>query len=90
MRKTPHSTFHNEMRYQPSATFKGQKLEISKEKLTTELRKVKNLKDLEVLLDTFLEKDIIPLIKNAKIWENMDDAIMSVSPKYTGKAKYKP
>ena len=90
MRKTPHSTFHNEMRYQPSGTFKGQKLEISKEKLTTELRKVKNLKDLEVLLDTFLEEDIIPLIKNAKIWEKMDDDIMSVSPKYTGKAKYKP
>ena len=90
MRTTPHSTFHAEMRYQPSDTFKGEKLEISKEALTKQLRSVKNMKDLEALLDDFLENDVKPIIDTANIWEDADDLIKSVNPKYTGKARYKP
>ena len=90
MRETPHSTFHGEMRYQPSMTFEGEAMEISKEALTKQLRKVKNMKDLESLLEGLIDDDIMPLIQNAKDWENMDDLIKSVSPEYTGKARYKP
>ena len=90
MRETPHSTFHGEMRYQPSMTFEGEAMEISKEALTKQLRKVKSMKDLESLLEGLIDDDIMPLIQNAKDWENMDDAIKSVSPEYTGKARYKP
>lgn len=90
MRTTPHSTFHAEMRYQPSETFRGQKLEMSKEALTTELRKIKNMKDLEEVLDKFLKADIKPLIDTAKSWEGIDDVLKSINPRYTGKARYKP
>tara|TARA_A100001201_G_scaffold1147_2_gene2938 strand:+ start:215 stop:1513 length:1299 start_codon:yes stop_codon:yes gene_type:complete len=90
MRKTPHSTFHQEMRYQPSATFPTERLEISKQKLTAKLRKIKNMSQLEDLLDGFLENDIKPLVQDAKNWENMDDLLRSVSPKYTGNVRYKP
>lgn len=90
MRETPHSTFHGEMRYQPSMTFEGEAQEISKEALTKQLRKVKNMKELESLLEGFIDDDVMPLIQNAKDWENMDDVIKSVSPEYTGTARYKP
>lgn len=96
MRTTPHNRFHTEMRFQPSNTFPGESLEISKEALATQLRKIKNMRDLEELLEEFLVNDIKPLIDTAKIWEDADDVIKSFSPKYTGNAlqaestKYRP
>lgn len=89
MSETPHSTFHGEVRQQPSMTFEGESWEISQEALDRHLRKAKNMKELEALLEGFIKDDIIPMIETAKIWENTDDLLRSVSPSYTGKARYK-
>ena len=90
MSRVPHSTFHTEMRYQGSYQFPGQKLEISKQNLASELAKVKNFKDLETLWDEMLKGDIKYLVETNKMWEKADEAIKSVSPEYTGTARYKP
>jgi len=90
MMRIPHNRFHTEMRYQGSYQFPGQKLEISKQKLATELRKIKNFKDLERLWDEMLQGDIKYLVETASTWENIDEALKSVSPEYTGTALYKP
>lgn len=90
MQTTPHSTFHAEMRYQPSGTFSGQKLEMSKEALATEFRKVKTFKEFEALVDKFIEEDIIPLVQTGKNWQPMDDLIKSISPDYTGTVRHRP
>tara|TARA_Y100000385_G_scaffold269434_1_gene307468 strand:+ start:41 stop:1432 length:1392 start_codon:yes stop_codon:yes gene_type:complete len=86
MRNTPHKTYHNEMRFQPSDTFPGESMEIMKEALTTKLNQINNPKDFEILLDNLIRNDIKPLVDNARIWENTDDVIRSVSPDFTGKA----
>lgn len=90
MMRIPHNRFHTEMRYQGSYQFPGQKLEISKQNLATELRKIKNFKDLERLWDEMLQGDIKYLVETAGTWEKMDEALKSVSPEYTGTALYKP
>ena len=90
MFKTPHDTFHAEMRAQGSNQFPGENLEISKTKLTQKLRQVKNPKDLYVLWDQMLSDDIKYLYETAEIWQPMDETIKSVSPKFTGKAPSKP
>jgi len=90
MFKTPHDTFHAEMRAQGSNQFPGENLEISKTKLTQKLRQVKNPKDLYVLWDQMLSDDIKYLYETAEIWQPMDKTIKSVSPKFTGKAPSKP
>ena len=90
MFKTPHDTFHAEMRAQGSNQFPGENIEISKTKLTQKLRKVKNQKDLYVLWDQMLSDDIKYLYETAEIWQPMDKTIKSVSPKFTGKAPSKP
>ena len=84
MRNTPHKTYHNEMRFQPSDTFPGENMEIMKEALTTKLNRINNPKDFEILLDNLIKNDIKPLVDNAKIWENMDDFLIKESPDYTG------
>ncbi len=89
MFKTPHDTFHAEMRAQPSYQFPGDNLEISKTKLTQRLRKVKTKKDLNELWDQLLSEDAKYLYETAEIWQPMDKAIKSVSPEYTGTAKFK-
>jgi len=89
MFKTPHDTFHAEMRAQPSYQFPGDNLEISKTKLTQRLRQVKNKKDLNELWDQLLSEDAKYLYETAEIWQPMDKAIKSVSPEYTGTAKSK-
>lgn len=86
MRNTPHKTYHNEMRFQPSDTFPGESMEIMKEALTTKLNKINNPKDFEILLDNLIKNDIKPLVDNARIWEKSDDVIRSVSPDFTGRA----
>ena len=86
MRNTPHKTYHNEMRFQPSDTFPGENMEIMKEALTTKLNKINNPKDFEILLDNLIKNDIKPLVDNARIWEKSDDVIRSVSPDFTGRA----
>ena len=86
MRNTPHKTYHNEMRFQPSDTFPGESMEIMKEALTTKLNQVNNPKDFEILLDNLIKNDIKPLVDNARIWEKSDDVIRSVSPDFTGRA----
>ena len=90
MFKTPHDTFHAEMRAQGSNQFPGENLEISKTKLTQKLRQVKNPKGLYVLWDQMLSDDIKYLYETAEIWQPMDKTIKSVSPKFTGKAPSKP
>jgi len=90
MMRIPHNRFHTEMRYQGSYQFPGQKLEISKQNLATELRKIKNFKDLELLWNEMLKGDIKYLVETANLWEKADEAIKSVSPSYTGTALYKP
>jgi len=90
MFKTPHDTFHAEMRAQGSNQFPGENLEISKTKLTQKLRQVKNPKDLYALWDQMLSDDIKYLYETAEIWQPMDKTIKSVSPKFTGKAPSKP
>lgn len=87
MRKTPHGTYHDEMRLQPSDTFPGESMEIMKEALTSKLSKITKPKDFEILVRNIIENDIKPLVDNARIWEDADDAIKSVSKTYTGKAK---
>ena len=89
MSETPHSTFHGEVRQQPSMTFPGESWEISQEALDRHLRKAKNMKELETLLEGFIKDDVLPLIKTAKDWENTDDILRSVGGGYTGKARYK-
>ena len=90
-RTTGHKSFHGEMRYQPSLTFKGERLEISKEALTKQLNKVKTYKEFEALLDRFIADDIVPLVNDARNWEKMDDILREINPGvYTGKAKYTP
>ena len=89
MFKTPHDTFHAEMRAQPSYQFPGDNLEISKTKLTQRLRKVKNKKDLNELWNQLLSEDAKYLYETAEIWQPMDKVIKSVSPEYTGTAKSK-
>lgn len=86
MRNTPHKTYHNEMRFQPSDTFPGENMEIMKEALTTKLNQVNNPKDFEILLDNLIKNDIKPLVDNARIWEEADDVIKSFSPDFTGRA----
>jgi hypothetical protein len=86
MRNTPHKTYHNEMRFQPSDTFPGESMEIMKEALTTKLNQVNNPKDFEILLDNLIKNDIKPLVDNARIWEKTDDVIKSFSPDFTGRA----
>ena len=86
MRNTPHKTYHNEMRFQPSDTFPGESMEIMKEALTTKLNQINNPKDFEILLDNLIKNDIKPLVDNARIWEKSDDVIRSVSPDFTGRA----
>jgi hypothetical protein len=77
------------MRAQPSYQFPGDNLEISKTKLTQRLRKVKTKKDLNELWDQLLSEDAKYLYETAEIWQPMDKAIKSVSPEYTGTAKFK-
>ena len=89
MFKTPHDSFHSEMRGQGSNQFPGENLEISKTKLTQKLRKVKTKKDLNALWDEMLSDDVKYLYETAEIWQPMDKAIKEVSPKFTGKAKSK-
>lgn len=86
MRNTPHKTYHNEMRFQPSDTFPGESMEIMKEALTTKLNQVNNPKDFEILLDNLIKNDIKPLVDNARIWEKTDDVIKSFSHDFTGRA----
>jgi hypothetical protein len=90
MSRVPHSTFHTEMRYQGSYQFPGQKLEISKQNLATELRKITSFKDLEILWDEMLQGDIKYLVETNQLWEKADEVIKSVNPEYTGTARYKP
>ena len=90
MFKTPHDTFHAEMRAQGSNQFPGENLEISKTKLTQKLRKVKTKKDLDALWDEMLADDAQYLYETASIWQPMDKVIKEISPKFTGKAKSKP
>lgn len=90
MFKTPHDTFHAEMRAQGSNQFPGENLEISKTKLTQRLRKVKTKKDLDALWDEMLADDVQYLYKTASIWQPMDKLIKEISPKFTGKAPSKP
>ena len=90
MFKTPHDTFHAEMRAQGSNQFPGDNLEISKTKLTQRLRQVKTKKDLDALWDEMLGDDVQYLYKTASIWQPMDKLIKEISPKFTGKAKLKP
>jgi hypothetical protein len=90
MSRVPHNRFHTEMRYQGSYQFPGQKLEISKQNLASELAKIKNFKDLERLWDEMLKGDVKYLVETAGTWEKMDEALKSVSPAYTGTALYKP
>ena len=90
MFKTPHDTFHAEMRAQGSNQFPGENLEISKTKLTQKLRKVKTKKDLDALWDEMLADDVQYLYETASIWQPMDKVIKEISPKFTGKAKSKP
>lgn len=90
MFKTPHDTFHAEMRAQGSNQFPGENLEISKTKLTQKLRKVKTKKDLDALWDEMLADDVQYLYETASIWQPMDKLIKEISPKFTGKAKLKP
>jgi len=82
MFKTPHDTFHAEMRAQGSNQFPGENLEISKTKLTQRLRKVKTKKDLDALWDEMLADDVQYLYKTASIWQPMDklinDAILNL------------
>ena len=87
IRKPYHDAMHDEMRLQPSDTFPGESMEIMKDALTSKLTKIKNPKDFEIMLDNLIKNDIKPLVDNAQIWENMDDAIRSVSPSFTGRAK---
>ena len=84
---TPHNRFHTEMRAQPSYQFPGENLEMGKDDLTKRLRGIKNKKELTTLWDSFLAEDGKYLYKTSEIWEPLDDAIKSVSPKYTGTAK---
>lgn len=90
MSSVPHNRFHTEMRYQKSAHFKGEALEISKQKLASKLSKVKTFKELQALWDEMLQGDIKYLVETNKVWEPLDKEIRSVSPSYTGTAKYKP
>lgn len=90
MFKTPHDTFHAEMRAQGSNQFPGNNLEISKTKLTQKLRQVKSKKDLDALWDEMLADDVQYLYETASIWQPMDKTIKSVSPEFTGKALSKP
>lgn len=90
MFKTPHDTFHAEMRAQGSNQFPGENLEISKTKLIQKLRKVKTKKDLDALWDEMLADDVQYLYETASIWQPMDKVIKEISPKFTGKAKSKP
>tara|TARA_R100000951_G_scaffold22315_1_gene18482 strand:- start:49 stop:1203 length:1155 start_codon:yes stop_codon:yes gene_type:complete len=90
MFKTPHDTFHAEMRAQGSNQFPGNNLEISKTKLTQKLRQVKSKKDLDALWDEMLADDVQYLYETASIWQPMDKVIKEISPKFTGKAKSKP
>lgn len=90
MSRVPHSRFHTEMRYQTSEQFPKEQLEISKQKLASQLQKVKSFKDLERLWEQMLKGDIKYLVETAKIWEPADELIKSVSPQYTGTALYKP
>ena len=78
------------MRYQTSEQFPKEQLEISKQKLASQLQKVKSFKDLEQLWEQMLKGDIKYLVETAKIWEPADVLIKSVSPEYTGTALYKP
>ena len=89
MFKTPHDSFHAEMRAQPSFQFPGDNLEISKTKLTQRLRQVKTKKDLDALWDELLSEDAKYLYETAEVWQPLDKTIKSVSPKFTGKAKSK-
>lgn len=86
MSETPHNRFHTEMRKQPSWTFKGENLEMTKEALSNRLMKIKNMKDFEAVLDQFIENDIKPLVENARIWEPTDDILKSLGGGYTGRA----
>ena len=86
MNRTPHNRFHTEMRQQPSWTFEGENLEMTKEVLSNRLMKIKNMKDFEAVLDKLIENDIKPLVENAKIWEPMDDILKGLGGGYTGTA----
>ena len=89
MFKTPHDSFHAEMRAQGSNQFPGENLEISKTKLTQKLRAVKTKKDLNALWDEMLSDDVKYLYETAEVWQPLDKTIKEVSPSYTGKAKSK-
>jgi hypothetical protein len=89
MFKTPHDSFHAEMRAQGSNQFPGENLEISKTKLTQRLRKIKTKKELNALWDEMLSDDVKYLYETAEVWQPLDKAIKEVSPKFTGKAKSK-
>ncbi len=89
MFKTPHDSFHAEMRAQGSNQFPGENLEISKTKLTQKLRAVKTKKDLNALWDEMLSDDVKYLYETAEVWQPLDKTIKEVSPKFTGKAKSK-
>ena len=90
MFKTPHDSFHLEMRAQGSNQFPGENLEINKNKLTQKLRQVKNKKELNALWDEMLSDDVKYLYETSEIWQPMDKLIKEISPKFTGKAKSKP
>ena len=87
MNRTPHNRFHTEMRQQPSWTFKGEKIEMTKEALYNRLMKIKKMKDFETVLDHLIENDIKPLVEIAEIWEPTDDILKSLGGGYTGTAK---
>ena len=89
MFKTPHDSFHTEMRAQGSNQFPGENLEISKTKLTQKLRAVKTKKDLNALWDEMLSDDVKYLYETAEVWQPLDKTLKEVSPKFTGKAKSK-
>jgi len=90
MFKTPHDSFHLEMRAQGSNQFPKENLEISKNKLTQKLRQVKSKKELNALWDEMLSDDVKYLYETSEIWQPMDKLIKEISPKFTGKAKSKP
>ena len=90
MFKTPHDSFHLEMRAQGSNQFPKENLEINKNKLTQKLRQVKSKKELNALWDEMLSDDVKYLYETSEIWQPMDKLIKEISPKFTGKAKSKP
>jgi hypothetical protein len=90
MFKTPHDSFHAEMRAQGSNQFPKENLEINKNKLTQKLRQVKSKKELNALWDEMLSDDVKYLYETSEIWQPMDKLIKEISPKFTGKAKSKP